>query len=469
MRVFRRRLWLLGCLLLSACGGSGDGGSGVSTVALRGSLGLGYSAAAALSVGGVAALVSRKVDRITAFPADHGRIDAESILGAQSATVAADGTFSLSLGMDLDWVLVLEDTTALLRTDRFVGYIDLSGGLDPLLLLPATRLSRSSLDLGAITAAGDRGVVTNPVTIADLTMTASELAELAKSDDGFKSVKNLLLNHDAGSGIWYTLRPDFRWDGSYAALENTFPNLTSTPAFYAYNAYNFQLDSNSTEVTMNQLCASGVPRVAVELFPPPGTTSSSSSPARTYGDLMPIANDLAVRFDMGAGVFEGRDDDFFVSNAYGPLSYTFGTFLDGAIPAGYWPYKVGGAARAQFDVAVAKPLDGSGRPLGFTPVVRANVDPGTRRITSLDVRWYYVDAGSYVEATDLSTLSHLVGSAEVYLDRRMTGTEYESIEFDPSLVTHVVPAGTWNYDDMDGIGIFYESAGIGFFFEHQAP
>lgn len=469
MRNPRRRLGVLVCLALSACGGSGSGGSGASTVALHGSLGLGYSVTGTASLGGSTALVTRKVDRITAFPSDHGRFDSTSILASKFAWVAADGTFTLSLETDLDWVLVLEDTTAALPTDRFVGYVDLSGGLDPLLLLPSTQLSASSLDLGAVAAAGDSGVVANPVTVADVTMTASGLAELAKCDDAFKSVKNLLLNYDAGTGRWYTLRPDFKWYGSYGALENAFPDLASTPAFYAYHAYNFQLDSNSTEVSMNQLCANGVPRVAVELFPPPGTTASSFSPARVYGDMLPIANDLAVRFDMGGGVFEGRDDDFFVSNAYGPLSYTYGTFLDGAIPTGYWPYKVGGAARAQFDVAVSKPLDGSGRPLGFTPVVRANVDPGTRHVTSLDVRWYYVDAGSYVEVSDLSALSHLIGSAEVFLDRRTTGTEYETLEFDPSLVGHVVPTGTWNFDDMDGIGIFYESAGVGFFFEHLAP
>lgn len=476
----RASAFVLALALLPACGGGSSGGGGAAgpeVVTLSGTLGGGY---VPLSLGGPRGLaVGTDVDRVIAIQSDQGRIGSFSMANSKSADINPDGTFSIALEKDMDWILVLVNTTAPLATDRFVGYIDLSaGGPNSLLLMPATETTASSHDLGSIVATGDTAVATNPLTTSQLSLTATQLGDLAKNDDRFKSVKNLVLNYDTTSGGYYTLRPDFKWRGAYASIQNAFPDLVATPGFYTYNAYNFQLDSNSTEVTIQQIGADGVPRVAVQLFTPAGTTASSISPARTYDDTVtPIANDGAVcSAPAPDGSIEANDDDFFSTNRYPPISYSFGASLGGAIPAGYWSYKVGGVQRAQFDVAVAKPLDPSNKPLGVTPVIRVNTEAITNRITSIDIQWYYLDAGVYVPLTDITMLSHLVGSGDIYLDNRMTGSAYESIQFNPSTDTSIVPPSTWYFNTATGpgflaesIGIFYESSGVGFFFDFFKP
>ncbi len=475
----RASAFVLALALLPACGGGSSGGGGAAgpeVVTLSGTLGGGYVPLGLKGPRGLA--VGVDVDRVLAIQSEQGRIGSFSMVNSKSADINPDGTFSIALEKDYDWILVLVNTTAPLATDRFVGYIDLSaGGPNSLLLMPATEATTSSHDMGAIAAAGDTAVATNPLTSSQLSLTATQLGNLAKNDDRFKSVKNLVLNYDSTSGIYYTLRPDFKWRGTYASIQNAFPDLVATPAFYTYNAYNFQLDSNSTEVTIEQIGASGVPRVAVELFTPVGTTATSTSPARTYDLTTPIANNAAVNSAPAPdGSIESTDDDFYATNRYPPISYSFGSSLGGTIPDGYWSYKVGAVQKAQFDVAVAKPIDPAGKPLGVTPVIRVNTEAVTNRITSIDIQWYYLDGGVYVPLSDLSLLSHLVGTGDVYLDNRMTGSAYESITFNPSTDTSIVPPSTWYFDTATGpgylaesIGIFYESSGVGFFFDFFKP
>ena len=124
---------------------------------------------------------------------------------------------------------------------------------------------------------------------------------------------------------------------------------------------------------------------------------------------------------------------------------------------------------------MASPITSDNRVRGFIPSIRVNKD-GAGKITSVDIKWYSWDssANEYVELTDISILKYLVGSGDVYFDNTTNNTRtYESVHFDPAVQKSIKPskytwyfgtAGTQNLQ-VQGIGIFYNSGGTGYFFE----
>lgn len=106
---------LMSLLLVYAlgCGGGGSTSGRSGSLSVRGTLGTGYSPPPDLrtSVSGPStsrlSLSNGVVTRITALPNIGGALNANSIIQAKTSTVGADGTFSLSLDKDKNWVLVL--------------------------------------------------------------------------------------------------------------------------------------------------------------------------------------------------------------------------------------------------------------------------------------------------------------------------------------------------------------------------
>lgn len=424
---------------------------------------------------------AKPVDTVMAVPVYGGNLDSRSMLNSKAATLKPGGAFSLSLEKNADWLLVLMNFAAA-GPDRFAGVIAFPTG-DPentLLLLPVSTAAVSKLNIGKVDAAGDVGLAQKPIDAADFSMTPGQLITLARNDDPFMNVKNLVLNFGAAApGVFYTLRPDFQWFGDYAGINNAFPD----PAAYLYRHYNFQLDSNSGELTIDQVCGTlGVPRVPVELYPP--ATINTTNPSLIYDPATPIANDNAVcsiAADGAVEVTEPVNGDFFASNRYGDISYSFGVgLLTDPIPSGLWFYKVGGLERAWFDFGgpVYAPRTSGGQVNGFAPVIRVNT-AADGRITSVDVRWYQYNAATvmYEEIADLLDLSYLIGSAGIFFENSFSGLHrYESVSFDPVTQTSVTPVNTWYYgtsgpagEQAQSIGAFYPSAGLGYFFSFFRP
>jgi hypothetical protein len=174
---------------------------------------------------------------------------------------------------------------------------------------------------------------------------------------------------------------------------------------------------------------------------------------------------------------EAADLDFGATNRYGGVSQSYFAPLSGDIPPGYWMYYEADQLKGQFDLAVASPLGPTGEVKGFVPSIRVTKD-GTGVITSVDIKWYTWESttspSQCVEITDVSILRYLIGRGDVYFENTTGGTRtYESINFDPSLQTSIVPSlYTWYYGtdgqpdrQVQGLGIFYSSGGIGYFFQ----
>jgi hypothetical protein len=450
---------------------------------LTGSLGSGYTTVAGgtsyLSSGYAGVVIDKYVDKIVAIQSDRGYLDGSSMEYSRSATMDPDGTFSISLDTGKDWLLVLMDSTAPVKSDQFVGYVALNAGTENLLQVPASTSTTSSLNLGTITASGDIGE-SDPIDGSNFDLTSAQLLDLAKNDDVFKSVKNLVINYDNATGVYYTLRPDFRWNGSYASINGAFQD----PSGYTYANYSFQLDSNTTTIDIDKICGTnGQEQVIVKLVPPSDVTTSDVY-VRTFNPGNPMSS-TTVKCKVATDNFieayqDPGNSDFFATNRYGGVSQSWAAPLSGTIPGGNWLYYEGDQLKGQFDVAVASPLRADNTIKGFVPSARINIEEGTGRILSVDLKWYYWDdsTSGYVELADVSVLKYLIGTGGVFFDNSLSGPRtYETVNFDPAADTSVTPTQyPWYYgtdgpanEQLEGFGIFYSSGGIGFFINFFRP
>jgi hypothetical protein len=392
---------------------------------------------------------------------------------------STSGSFSLSLGKDNDWLLVLINSAAT-GTGRYVGSVALNtASADSLLNLPATSASISSFVLGTVSRpeplSGD-AVSAATVTATSFNMTAEQLALVAKNDDLFRNAMNIVNNYGTLAGavggvdVYYYMRPDFSWTGDYSTLTSTYSSPSMT-----FKGMSFQLDTNSTSITMDMLCSAGT--TTLKLIPP---AAISDGAGHAYDPTTPITNADATCTGITGGQQAGGTN-FFATNVFGgTMSYSVQADFQ-TVPSGEWIWQEDDVTRAAFDIkTVNPPLTPADGPSGFVPSFKINVDPADQRITSVDIKWFYYDAvhDVYVEVApaDLKIVKHFVEQAEVAFDRTYLGIRYyENIYFDPSVTSRVYPAQTWYYgvnaDHTKETGLmgFYESGGFGYFYHFFNP
>jgi len=473
----------------NGCGGGGGSSSGSSSVAklvLTGKIGAGYQASYTPPerffdrfipsfVNNAMAIAGITVDKIIAMPYDSGYLGEYCILEAKEAVInSLDGTFSLSLEKNRNWLLILVNTAAIGR-DKFVGYIALKMDADnSMLLTPVSSATTSTLDLGTIDQSADPDVAMTQdvVTTTAFSLNQSQLLDLAKNDDLLKIVKNLYFNYQ--SGIYWNLRPDYNWGGDYSAINGTFSNPS---AFTFSGGYSFQLDSNFHGITVQQFIGppTGSPKALLEVYPPSSVEAKDSG--FIYDASTPISNLNNTTGGLTqSGDWEAWSGNFFAGERYGNISYSLTAFT-GTIPAGFWKLGITSTpstalANAEFDVAVASPISGTVIK-GFVPSIKVNVD-GSKRITSVDIKWYVWNGATYEEVIDQNALKSLVGRFDFGFDNTTAPNprSYESGGHDVS-VTNIVPQGTWYYGDYgtvtetqraESILVFYSCGGVGYFF-----
>ncbi len=488
----------------NGCGGSksSSGSSSVARLVLTGKIGSSYIIAAAPSnildrfcsifqpQKAWAAYSDGTVDKVIAMPYDSGYLGEYCLLEAKEAVInPADGTFSLSLEKDRNWVLILVDSS-LTGREKFVGYIALKvDATDSMLLAPVSSATASTLDLGTIDQSADTYVALTQdvVTTTAFSLSQNQLLDLARNDDLLKIVKNLYFNYQGG--IYWNLRPDYKWSGDYSAISGTgFPN----PSTHIFDGgYAFQLDSNFHGVTVQQFIGppSGTFKALLELYPPStvdGLAGGFGGGGAIYDASTPISNanvNLATAGPTASGEWEAWSNDFFAGERGSDISYST-TSLTGTVPIGLWKFGMTNTttsallASAEFDVAVASPISGT-IIKGFVPSIKVNVD-GSNKIISVDIKWYAWSGTGYAEITDTSALKSLVGSFDFGLENFTDPNprRSESVHYDVS-VTSVVPQGmpagtSWYYGNPGGsipeaeraesIMVFYSSGGIGHFF-----
>ncbi len=486
---------LFACAL--GCGGGSSSGGGAGSVAVSGTLGTGFSPASGASMAASPRAASDNVvNRITALPNFAGVVNASSITQAKTATVAPDGSFSLSLDKDKNWILVLEDTESPSPGGRFVGYVALKvDSASSLLSLPISSASASSIDLGNISkeAGSDTGITDNNAQASDFTLTAGELGTLARTDDLFKSVKNLIVNYSEATGSYVVPMPIFEFRGVYDNMDNAFASASD----YAYRAYQINVLPNMPGFTMNGVCGSGQARVRLALYPPAGASVTDRLGTITYDMTHPIENDYAECSTASDGATEADEPssppvagsgDFYASNREASLGFPVtvefgrggGDGLVGPVPAGYWRYEVDNVVVGRFDIAVASPWVG-GYINAPVPVLKVNRDAETGLIGSIDIKWYRPNDArtGYVEVTEIGMLKQLVEFTVVELENYLgADRRYEHKFVNASTVTSYTPESQWYWRgthpadptlEATGIHISYGSGGVNLFFSNHKP
>jgi hypothetical protein len=487
--------------ILGACSGGGGGGTAAQQpapkVQLSGTIGSGYShAKGSYGKSYIAAPPPALIDAVVAIPMTRGALDARNMTSSVPGMIGLDGKFNLALPMDQDWLLVLINSAGT-STTRFVGSLALSAGSESILNLPATASTLSSLNLGTITrpgVSGDAITSSATVTAADFGMSANQFTAFANSNDVFKNAKNIINNYNTTTGVWYQLRPDFTWVADYTTINGAF----SGTAPWAFHSYNFQMDTNATNLTVQNLCTNGTATVAVAWTPPVGKTINTVGGFYTYSTGNPITNSAAVceaYSSDGVAANRATGGGFYATDAYwgpyGTLSYSVQAWFLAPIESGDWTWSEGGVVKATFDPSVSTPVHTDGvRSLGYVPSIKVTVDTGAAGgvITAVDVDWYYFDGSTYqpvTTAADFAVMQHLMDGYEIIFDATSRHSSFRFTDWTTASQRHLDLTTTaadndWTYadnvalnaflpTDAQAVGVFYSSGGIGRYFFARAP
>lgn len=489
------------------CGGgksSSSGSSAVAKLAVRGTIGTGYAVVASRpanllekfcsifspALAWAVPSIDVSVNKILAVPYDGGAFEDYSVRYMKEIPINLDRTFTMSLEKDMNWLLILVDTNQTGRANQFIGYVALNAGSgESLLQLPVSNVTADSLDLGNLVSATDMAVADNAaITATTFSLTEQQLTTLAKGDDMLKIVKNLFVNYDSATGIYYLLRPQYEWRGSYASLSL---GAYTTATDYAYHHYLLMLETNDPSLTLNNLISTnGVAPAKVCQMTPPSNVPTVDN-ITVYSTTNPISNGYAVAADLipntnGPGSmlqYPSTLRDFRAQQSGANMLFDLGSAnLSGTAPAGIWNWTVNGAPAGQFDIAITLPITGDKQVKGFVPAIKVNTANvgGFEKITNIQIKWYVYDDGAagYVDA-DSAVLKYLTQSFMMLLSNGSSTTprfeDFSNLPLSTSMVTPALANGWYLGTGPDvtlearRIGFGYKSGGVEYFFAWEKP
>lgn len=398
-----------------------------------------------------AAAVADAVWAVPIAKMQGANIDPVNFMLRKTASLATDGTFSFQLaktitlqeilvtvpnldagGMpadtvfDVDWLLVqMAGATP-------VNVIQLQGDAtyDGMLSLPLSAFTPTTMDLGSISSASGVAALSVSGLASNVTISASSLALMARSDDILATIKDVIRNCDLNTNKCISAQQSFVFMGDYAQITHA-ANYARAGAYSGYQFY-FDVVDYFNKADFDGICPeSGSSATVVYTLSPPSPVSVESV---TYSNVNPLStgtsgtnqrnnlNDGAYTecFKQGAPLYLRKD------NATQDWNLQFITGdepqqLTTATPAGNWTLARSAdsganfATIANFEFALANPVDGTGNPIVFVPAIRFDTD-GAGGLTTLHVKWYQHNGANYVEVTDAALLNSLMGGFEVAMD-----------------------------------------------------
>ena len=421
---------------LVGCGGSsggGDGGGGGGgSVSISATVGSDYTIAykpslfekAYAGLFGTRALAlgsGTTVDQVVAVPSWQGNFGGSMLSSIETADIADDGSFSLSLDRSYDWVLLLVNSQATSLSEKVVSYVSTSVTAEDTLVAYSGNSLQSNLELGVLSQADDEA--TGQYNAASFDLTLDQITAVAQADEGYKHMINVYLNYNSNTGIFYTVQPIFNWNAGSVT------DYDAQPTPNALNGYildGFTIDIETNNVTnplpLDEVCSGDV---SIGLYPPSAIMDGS---ANTYDTVNGIVND-ASGYDTNFGdsnsdawFQNGRyycyDNDFGMSYFGGQsVLYGFHGVLSslqvpaGGMPNGHWLLTSGASTIAEFDLDVSAPMDELGNFTVPLPVVKVN-HAADGAITSISVTWYLYDTGTMqyaqLSAAQISAINTLL-------------------------------------------------------------
>ena len=411
-------------LALSACGGGSGGGK---TVSLSGKLS-GYTIVSNspwhklwnLLAPTPAYAALDQVDTLVAIPHHSGNIDEGVFGGIKTATINDDGSFSINITTDYDWVLLLVNSAATAAADKVVAYVTIPGTTDTgttdsdttLVDFPATQMSGNSISLGTVSAGAQLQYAVADQNTEDvaqhMNFTLEDLNQMAKYDDAYQHLANAYLNYNASTGVFYFPVPSPTWTGPLAyTLNDTFSN--SDDLFYEGNQYT--LTTNDTSLSLNDICNGDV---EFGLYAPESITVNMSG--TIYDAAQGMLNNSVTR----NGDYCYNDTMNIEQNPNGfQMGFPTGEGGFKTSVSGLWELRQDGNVLASFDFDKAKPVYSPlNIPVDFIPLVKVNIDPDDAfHILSIEIKWqrYNPDTSSYEDVVDDASTDKLVYDSFVNL------------------------------------------------------
>lgn len=293
---------------------------------------------------------------------------------------------------------------------------------DSAINLPIANLVGESLDLGTIGAdsSGNLAAATSADS-ANFSLESDTLKSLAATDDPLRRVRNIYMNTDPETGVFFNQKAIFMFQGRLqAVLGATAPEIiwkdTGVTTWNTrYSGYILSFTTNHPSLTVDSVCGS-TPGV-LKLKVPNGETpiAHESDINTTYSELTTAGATAngADQCESNSGAALYYKVESMMNNGVSTSMSNFNWggsvgFVD-RIPNGYWDITFDDEVLARFDLAAAYPMDDAAspvRPIVYVPGLKIAIDSGTRAFVSAEFKWYRWDrgSGSFVEQTDYTAM-----------------------------------------------------------------
>ena len=182
--------------------------------------------------------ISSAILHIGSFPIIGGNLSSIDVIKeGEQIPVAEDGSFEVEIGNLEDRILLLIDNSSV-RENMVIGFISLYGDEINVIRFPISQIV-SSIDLGLLTSVSDELHSTNSISETEdaFSLSYDQLSELARTDDAFKAVKNLYINYNNETKIFY--KETLRYD--WMLPSNSDLSLFHTPEEYLFSGYNVSI------------------------------------------------------------------------------------------------------------------------------------------------------------------------------------------------------------------------------------
>jgi hypothetical protein len=457
----RSALLLSVCFLLLTLAGCGDPLGSRNTVRFSGKLIDSRYSTSAISQSSDSAPTARNplssIDKLIALPLYGGRVAPATWLGMLETDISPDGSFSLPIlrtdaEIETEWIFMLIDSVAPDMRDRVVKFVTLSAEAESLVVMPISEIT-GDIDYGEIDSGTDGDEAPSSNSYADnstsFELTASQLVEIAQTDDAYKILKSSFINYDEDGRVDFNIGLTSHWtSGVVDDLRNKYSEAPSRMSYIGYDIQ-FGLPDDNHLYSYEEVAQRST---RISFFPPSEITNG----IMTWGPDVPFANDGkradgTLRWDCVSasnGLF-CSDDDFVVSYPDEGaavqtvrLGFPGGRRLTGVIPAGYWSLKREDTEIAVFDFGIASPFrnEDQNDPRVYIPDMKYETD-GSGRLTRILLKWYVYESGAYEEIADLTvvqssiraymiTLADATGSTAALEFIRKSGSEFEITDFE---------------------------------------
>jgi hypothetical protein len=371
-------------------------------------------------------LLGGTANQVVALPIGSSGIRSDGLRErAQIVELDEDGNFELAVNADEPHVLLVVDTSSEDPFDGILGVIGMTDGDESLMRLP-TDDAIGDLDLGDLTTDSVADEFGSSMTVEDnqasVDASAETLAEVAKTDDSIKHVKNKWANTTA-DGVYWDSKPYITFSGALQDMDGAYSDPSAVP----YHGFGVYLSTNDARATFDDTCASATgdqPVTIIKITPPEALNFEEEDRSTTP----PSAVEILSNEDVGAP--EGTADSYRYCGAshgqwskgmyYGSdhgdqtLGFNFGAGgYAGKMPEGAWTLTVNDEPTAKFDMASAHPLDADGNPTVYVPAAKVTTnDDGV--ITQVDLKLYLWDTATsaFVQVTDTTAFTKAVGRVQ---------------------------------------------------------